>query len=247
MDRGRLTRRRKPDPSLAVAYIRVSTSEQEIGPDAQRHAIEQWCERHKIEIVCPPFTDHGVSGGKDFERRPGLVDAYDALKAYNAGILVAHKRDRIARDREVIGNFSLMLRKIGSRICTTDKPPGSGVDIDPMLKAMEGVQDVFAELERSMIRARTKAALDVKRRRGERIGTVPYGYMLAPDGCKLLPEPREQKMVKLVRRLRAGGSSLRSIAAELEDRGFRPRTGKAWHAATIKQIAEYDYPEEPKS
>ena len=57
--------------------------------------------------------------------------------------------------------------------------------LSPMGKAMEGIRDVFAEFERSMIRTRTKGTMQMKRRRGERVGTVPYGYRLAVDGVHL--------------------------------------------------------------
>lgn len=239
-----MSRRQAPDAARAVAYIRVSTAEQSIGPEAQRHAIDKWCGKHGIELVCEPFVDQGVSGGLDFEKRPALLEAIDALKTYDAAILVAHKRDRIARDREVIGNLGLMLRKMGRRICTTETAPGSAEDLDPMAKAMEGIQDVFAELERSMIRARTKAALQVKRRRGERVGTVPYGYRVAADGSRLIKDAAEQKIVALVKRLRAQGLSLRAIAAELGRRGHQPKRGASWHASTIKKIAESEPPQE---
>ena len=219
-----------------MAYIRVSTSEQEIGPEAQRYAIERWCTKHGIELACDPLVDRGVSGGLDFEKRPALVDAIDALKAYDAAILVAHKRDRIARDREVIGNLGLMLRKMGRRICTTEQPPGDADAIDPMAKAMEGVQDIFAEMERSLIRARTKAALQVKKRRDERVGTVPYGWRLATDGTTLIVDKREQKLIRLAHSLRDQGFSLRGIAAELTRMQHKPKRGKAWHTSSVRGL-----------
>jgi DNA invertase Pin-like site-specific DNA recombinase len=235
-------KRRTADPTLAVAYIRVSTVDQQNGPRAQLHAIREWCEKHGITLACEPFIDQGVSGGLEFEKRPGLVDALDGLDMYRAAILVAHKRDRFARDREVMGNLLLMLRKKGQRICTTDRPPGDPEELDPMLKAMEGMGDVFAELERSLIRARTKAALQAKRRNGERVGTIPYGFKLDTDGIHICKDAREQKLVKLVRKLRREGGSLRGIAAELERQDYKPRNGKSWHPTVIKQIAEYDLP-----
>lgn len=234
-----MARKQKPDPMRAVAYIRVSTAEQHIGPEAQRQAIHKWCEHHGIELVCEPFVDQGVSGGLDFDKRPALVDAIDALGTYNAGILVAHKRDRLARGVDVIANLRGFLRRAGRRICTTDKPPDSGLDTDdPFGRAMETMQDMFAELERSMIRSRTKAALAVKRRRGERVGTVPYGYRLAPDGKRLVPDKKEAKLVAKVKSLRAEGYSLRAIAAVLAKEGHRPKTGTKWGPSTIKAILE---------
>ncbi len=42
-----MARRRKKDadPSLAVGYVRVSTDEQVLGPEAQREALNDWCDR----------------------------------------------------------------------------------------------------------------------------------------------------------------------------------------------------------
>ena len=231
-----MIRRREIDPNKAVAYIRVSTTEQAIGPEAQRHAIEKWCAKHRIELIGEPHVDHGVSGGLDFEKRPALVDALDAMQQANAGILLAHKRDRIARDTEVIGNLGLLLRKRGQRICTTESPPGKQGEIDPMSKAMEGVQDVFAEFERSLIRARTKAAMTVKKGRGERVGTIPYGYKLARDGKTLVVVTAEQRTIKLICKLRKQGETLQSIASELDSRGIKPKRAKKWDHTSVRRI-----------
>lgn len=43
----------------------------------------------------------GVSGAASVEERPGLVAALAALRVHGAGVLVAAKRDRIARDTVV--------------------------------------------------------------------------------------------------------------------------------------------------
>ena len=231
-----------PDPSLAVAYIRVSTGEQAIGPDAQLHAIEAWCERYGVELACDPFYDHGVSGALDFDKRPALLDAMDALGIYDAQILLAHKRDRIARDRALIGHLELLLRRKECRICTTDHSPAVEEHLSPVTKAMEGLQDIFAELERAMIKARTKAALAAKRRKGQRIGTVPYGHDLAADKIHLKRSSSEQRTITLIKKLRSQGLSLRAIGAKLTSCGIKPRSGGKWYASSIKNIAEFEPP-----
>jgi DNA invertase Pin-like site-specific DNA recombinase len=58
---------------------------------------------------------------------------------------------------------------------------------------MAQMASVFAELERAMIRERTRAAMKVKRGRRERISrNVPYGWDFGPDGL-LVENQREQK------------------------------------------------------
>src|SRR5215831_17616573 len=91
------TRSRRGNSSLAVAYSRVSTEDQNLGPEAQRAAIEAWAARHGVAVVSW-HHDHGVSGATPAAERPALLEALAAVRAHGAGVLVALKRDRIARD-----------------------------------------------------------------------------------------------------------------------------------------------------
>ena len=50
---------------------------------------------------------------------------------------------------------------------------------------LTGIIDVFAEYERDVIKARTKAALQAMKREGKRVGHIPFGYRLAPCGVYL--------------------------------------------------------------
>jgi DNA invertase Pin-like site-specific DNA recombinase len=79
-----------------------------------------------------------------------------------------------------------------------------------------------------LIRARTKAALRAKRARGERAGTLPFGFTLGSDGRTLQPHPDEQATLEIVRARRAEGLSLRDIAAELNRLGRVTRRGSRY-------------------
>ena len=87
-------------------------------------------------------------------------------------------------------------------------------------------------------RALTKAALAVKKSKGQLVGAVPYGWQLAADGVTLEKNEGEQAVVEAVRTLRAEGLSLRAIAAELEARGLMARNGRSWHATQVSRIVE---------
>ena len=101
---------------------------------------------------------------------------------------------------------------------------------------MRGIVDLFAQYERALIRARTKAALAVKAARGECTGGVPYGFRLAADGLHVEENPEERALVECVRALRAEGRTLRAIAADLDARGAAPRGGGRWHPQTVANI-----------
>ena len=217
-----------------IGYLRVSTEDQHLGPEAQREAIERWCRANGGELVAV-CTDLGVSGAAPMDQRPGLAEALALMTDRGAKVLLVAKRDRLARDIVVAALIERLVERGGGHIMAAD---GAGNGDGPEFQLMRGIMDVFAQYERALIRSRTKAAMAVKKTRGERIGSVPYGYRLAADGIHLEPDDDEQGVTALVRRLSAGGVSLRKIAAHLDAQGHPSRGGKGWHPETIRRITE---------
>lgn len=209
------------DPRRAVAYLRVSTEDQHLGPEAQRAAIDAWAQREGVVVVAW-HLDQGVSGGAALDRRPGLLAAVDELGALGAGRLVVAKRDRLARDVVLAAQIESLTHRAGARVVSA---AGEGEGDDPSAALMRRLVDAFAEYERALIKARTKAALAVKKRRGERTGTVPFGYRVAVAGPVLERDDAEQATVLVVRELAAEGYSQRGIVAELDHRGHVSRVG----------------------
>ncbi len=102
---------------------------------------------------------------------------------------------------------------------------------------MRRIVDAFAEYERLLIKARTRAALAVKKARRERISReAPYGWRLAAGGVHLEAHVAEQRVLELVREYRTRGLALRAIGARLEAEGHRPRSGGRWNPATLLSI-----------
>ncbi len=217
---------------VAIAYLRVSTEEQGLGPDAQSAQIEAWAQRVRIRVVAT-FSDHGVSGATPLAQRPGLLKAIDALRTERAGVLVAAKRDRLARDLVISALVDRSVRSVGAVVRTAD---GASDAKGPEGEMMRGIVDVFAAYEREVIRARTRAALAVKRTRGERIGQVPYGYRLAADGLRIEPDPVEQSVVQMVEGLRRDGLSHRAIVSALAETGAVSRAGRPFRQTQVARI-----------
>jgi DNA invertase Pin-like site-specific DNA recombinase len=225
-----MTRRRTAtDPKRAVAYLRASTDRQDLSPDAQAAAIEAWANREGV-VVVSVHSDLGVSGGTPLEDRPGLLGAIVSVKAPGAGILVVARRDRLARDVLVAAMVERLVEREGGRILTAD---GAGNADGPEGQLLRGVMDLCAQFERAIIRARTRAALAVKKARGERTGGIPLGSRL--EGGRLVGDDAERAAVTRARALRGAGKSLREIAAALEAEGHRPR-GRRWHVETLSRI-----------
>ena len=237
-----MRRAKTGDPKVAIAYIRVSTDEQRLGPEAQRAAIESWADKEGIRIAAW-HEDVGVSGGSELEDRQGLIRALGELRVFQAGILAIAKRDRLARDVAIGVTIEKAVERCGARVASADGFANGDSAADAFMRT---ILDAAAAYERALIRARTKAALAVKKAQGLRVGSVPLGSRLGADGKTLEPCERELAIVEEVRRLRGRGLSMGAIAKELTLGGVEPRSGKRWHTQQIAtMLARSDSPREP--
>lgn len=229
-----MPRTRKPvtDASLAVAYVRVSTEDQHLGPEAQRAALEAWAARAGVRLVAV-CEDRGVSGAAQLEDRPGLQQALDALELTGAGRLVVARRDRLGRDVVGVAALERLVERTGARVVSA---AGEGEGDDPASQLMRRMVDAFAEYERELIRQRTKAALRAKRARGERTGNTPRGFTTDAAG-RLVPADAEREALTIIRTLRGEGLTLRAIAEHLEARGIRNRSGRPYDLPSLSRAA----------
>lgn len=225
-----------PDSTKAVAYLRVSTEDQNLGPRAQREAIRRWAAAEGVEVVAW-HVDHGVSGGALLDKRPALLEALDDLRARGAGLLVVAKRDRLARDVAMAALVERLVEKERAKVASAD---GTGNGDTPEAGLIRSIMDAFAQYERAIIRARTSAALQVKRDRGEATGgNTPYGWRVAADGVRLVKVPAEQSAIQRAKDLRSQGLSYRAVCERLADEGHQPR-GTRWYPASVKRVCEYE-------
>jgi len=230
-----MPRKRAPasSPLRWIGYLRVSTEDQALGPAAQRAALERFAAASGAELLAV-YEDLGVSGGATLEDRPGLLSALGALEEHSAGALVVAKRDRLARDPLIAAMIEASAKRAGAVVLSA---AGEGNGDDPTAVLMRRIVDAFAEYERLLIRSRTRAALAVKRSRGELTGTAPLGTTRAADGVRLALAPEEALAVARVSALRAEGVSIRGIAERLDTEGYAAR-GARWHPTTVARLLE---------
>ena len=216
----------------AIGYRRVSTEGQEAsgaGLAAQGESLAASASSMGLSLE-EVLTDV-VSGSTGLEKRPGLLEAVSKLK--KGDVLLVAKRDRLARDPIVSAMVERLVAKRGARIVSA-AGEGTGDD-DPTSILMRRIVDAFAEYERLLIGARTKAALQAKKAKGERVGMIPFGFRLGEDG-RLEEEPEEQATRAAVLNARGRGLSQRKIAAELKARGFTGRTGRPLSQTQVCRI-----------
>ena len=221
-----------------IGYMRCSTQEQAsegVSLDAQRAQLEAWAKREGTRLVSV-FADESVSGGAPIDKRPGLLKALEAVKRDT--VLVVVKRDRLARDAFLSAWLEKEIKRRRGRIVSI---AGEGTESDdPSAMLMRRLVDAFSEYERSVIRARTRAAMQHKRANGQLVGTIPYGFDLDPDGRTLVANETEQAILADIRANRSNGWTLQRIATDLSDRGIPTKKGlRRWSHQAVAYMLEH--------
>ncbi len=222
--------------SKAMGYVRVSTAGQAIDGvsiDAQRARIEAWCQANGCTLA-GVHIDSGLSG-KRADNRPALQLALSEVCNVPGAVLVVYSLSRLARSTKDAIGIAERLNKSGADLVSLsekiDTTSATGKLVFRMLA-------VLAEFERDLIAERTVTALTQKASRGQRVGTVPFGWSLGPDQVTLEVDPNEQQIISEVRDMRATGMTLRAIADELTRRGVPTKqVAVRWsHSAVIRLL-----------
>jgi len=166
-----------------IGYARVSTGDQRL--DLQREAL--------IRIGCERVFEDTVSGR--ITERPGLLQALDQLRSGDT--FVVWKLDRLGRSvKQLVDLVSGFERDGVNFVSITDAIDTS----TPAGRFFFHVMASLAQMERELIVERTRAGLDVARKRGTKVGRKP--------------SMTESKLTSAKQLLRSGGSP-RAVAADL--------------------------------
>jgi DNA invertase Pin-like site-specific DNA recombinase len=220
------TRELKP----AVEYIRVSSQKQGrsgLGLDAQREAINKFCEIERFNIVAS-FIEVETAKGNTLDRRPKLKAALKAARKirdadYRYAPIIVAKLDRLSRDVHFISG--LMAERVPF-ICAD-----LGRDTDPFLLH---IYAAFAEKERRLISLRTKEALARAKAKGAKLGGERAQSLLTKQEALR----RAEELRPIFREIVGdGGVSANAIAQELNRRGVKTATpGSRWHPQSVIRV-----------
>jgi hypothetical protein len=98
------------------------------------------------------------------------------------------------------------------------------------------IRDIFTSEGLPLRSSKPGTASPLKNPEGMRGGTLPYGYTYLKG--KVVPAPKEYKIVIKIYRLWKGNQTFRAIARQLDDLKIPTRTGRKWTHELIKKIIE---------
>ena len=224
------------DPIRVVGYARVSTEEQAGSGqslEAQRSKIGLFCTLHDLQLA-RIVEDPGVSA-KSLDR-PGLQEAIRLVESGEVAGLVVAKLDRLTRNvadlGEILGHFEPEDRQLFSVADSINTRTAAG-------RMLINIVVTIAQWERETIVERTQEVMNLKRNKGERLGEIPLGWQLGPDGKTLIPCLDELAAIGTIRELAKADLSLRQIAATLDKLKIpTKRGGEKWAFSTVRKYRD---------
>jgi len=213
-----------------IAYVRVSTSEQGksgLGLDAQREAINVFCEDEGMELIQVFEEVETGKGSNALDKRPVLAEALKLAKSSGYVLMVA-KLDRLSRSVAFISE--LMESKVNFIVTQLGK------DADPFMLHLYAA---LSEKERELISERTKAALQALKAKGVVLGNQT-NLNEARERSNVVNRANADtfasERVDMIQTYKAKGWSLDKIAKELNKMGVTTRRGGSWYGSTVANI-----------
>jgi site-specific DNA recombinase len=214
-----------------LGYARVSKeTEGGLSLEAQTAKIRAIAEVKDVPLA-DVFVDDGASA-KSLDR-PALQRLLALVDARVVMTVIVAKLDRLTRS---IADLCLLLDRFEAREVSLVSVAESLDTRSSAGRLVVHIMGSVADWERREIGIRTKDVLSHKRRRGERVGTLPFGSQLSADGTHLEPAPLEQRVLDQIKQLKAASRSTREITAELNAAGVRTRRGGPWRHQYVARV-----------
>ena len=205
-----------------IAYYRVSTNDQNLGIDAQKSIVKQYCDFNKVEILSE-YEEH--ESGKNNNRVLLSVALAETIKT-GASLIVA-KIDRLTR----VAYYGLELCE-KYKIIFCDHPTMGTLE--------QSIYFGMAQQEREYISQRTKAALSALKSKGVKLGAPNAHFTDEMRGMALISRignsksnEANQKAYAIVSIMSGNWSDK---ARFLKKNGFKTSRGGIWRPQQVQRL-----------
>ncbi|MBQ0949201.1 recombinase family protein [Streptomyces sp. RK76] len=225
---------RKTKTLRVAIYLRVSTSKQldGYGLDVQDERCRAWVDyqlKGTPHTIVDVYCDGGVSG--KLAHREDLDRLTSDIEAGLIDVVVFAKLDRIGRTMKNIHRWVYDVTDFGVRVATAD---GRIDSEDQMFGIQLSLLAYMAEVEHALILERTMGGRIQKIAGGGwASGIPPYGYMLDEEGEPVVNPDEQEVIFKAADLLIDENMTRGEVAAELNEAGYRTRTGKLWEGNNL--------------
>lgn len=230
----------------AGLFLRVSTDEQKkfgYSIAAQKEALIEHCEKHKIKIV-DIYSDEGVSAGLPYKKRPEMMRLLNDVEAGKIDIILITRLDRWFRNIREYYKVEEILEK--------NNVTWDAIQEDYSTKTANGRMAInlflsIAQNEREKTSERIKAVFEHKRKQRESFfgaNSVPFGYIEKKDESgvrRLYKDPEVQDALQMFWDIAVKYDNVSKAAKEVNLEYGLTRARHKWHELSKKTIYHGTY------
>jgi DNA invertase Pin-like site-specific DNA recombinase len=215
----------------AVIYARYSSdSQREASIEGQLRDCKDYAEKNGITVV-GTYIDRAYSAKTD--DRPDFQRMIKDSGKKIFDVVLVWKLDRFARNRYDAVNYKYQLEKNGVHLVSAMEPISQGPEGIMVESMLIGMAEYYsAELALKVARGERENALQCKYNGG----MVPLGFTIGKEDRLYHIDPETAPIVQEIFRRYADGEPAEKIAASLNERGLRTRTGKPFVKNSFFQI-----------
>lgn len=225
-------RRTLEEKGLPVGgYIRISTAKdgQKTSIENQQKMLAEWAAVHGYRLV-RFYID--VASGKLLHLRSELQELRRDVREGVIKGLVAKEISRTSRDVLDVLQLKRELASAGAFLIAVKEGYDSRKDDDEFLLVLHAA---LAQKERKTTAGRVKLTQLIKAREGRtNVPSPAFGYRLAPDKQRLVPDPTTAPVYRLIVERFLEGWGRAKICQFLNARGIPSKRGKVWHPNAVK-------------
>ena len=215
----------------AVIYACYSSdSQREASIEGQLRDCKDYAEKNGITVV-GTYIDRAYSAKTDDRPDFQRMIKDSAKKIFD--VVLVWKLDRFARNRFDAVNYKYQLEKNGVHLVSAMEPISQGPEGIMVESMLIGMAEYYsAELALKVARGERENALQCKYNGG----VVPLGFTIGKEDRLYHIDPETAPIVQEIFTRYADGEPAEKIAASLNERGLRTRTGKPFVKNSFFQI-----------